>query len=289
MNKTEYIVRQMAKTNKKNYENYVVTRIWHLLNNLDIKFVTQQHVTRPESRALTDMYFPQLKIHIEVDEGHHFDSDGKQVKQDAVREADIINATGHELIRINVCGVAIEDINREIDEAVKTIRTKFDLVKPAPWDIEAQYSPQTYIDKGSISVDDNVAFRTIADACNCFGHSYSGFQRGFTKHPNEERMLWFPKLYANNDWENEISLDENEIYEKNIRDQKAYFNKYKNEPKHRKERVVFARVRSSLGDVMYRFKGVYKLDLADSEVKRKFVYKRTATSVNTYPPRLAGR
>lgn len=44
MNKKEYIIRQIAKTNKKNYENYVVTRIFHLINRLDIKFVTQQYV-----------------------------------------------------------------------------------------------------------------------------------------------------------------------------------------------------------------------------------------------------
>lgn len=282
MNKTEYIIRQIAKTNKKNYENYVVTRIWHLLDNLDIKFVTQQHVSSPDKRALTDMYFPQLKIHIEVDEGHHFDSGGERVHQDAVREADIINATGHELIRIKVSDMAIEEINEEIDKVVKTIKTKFDSISPTPWDIEAEYNPQTYIDRGSISVDDNVAFRTIADACNCFGHSYSGFQRGFTRHPKEERMLWFPKLYANNDWENEISLDENEIYEKNIKDQRAYFEKYKNDPDQSRERLVFARARSNLGDVMYRFKGVYKLDFVASDASRQFVYKRTEKSVKTY-------
>lgn len=284
MNKTEYIIRQMAKTSKKNYENYVVTRIWHLLNNLNIKFVTQQHVSRPGGRALTDMYFPQLKLHIEVDEGQHFDSKGNQVNQDAIREADIINATGHEIRRINVTVENIKDINDEIDSVVNFIKTKFDSEKPLPWDIEAEYNPQTYIDKGVISVDDNVAFRTITDACNCFGHSYRGFQRGYTKHAKEERMLWFPKLYTNNDWENEISLDENEIYEKNIKNHKEYFESAKNDLSQCKERLVFARVKSNLGDVMYRFKGVYKLDLADSENKGKFVYKRTGNSAKTYPP-----
>lgn len=41
MVKLKYIIKQLSKTNKKNYENYVVTRIWHKLNDLDYKFVTQ--------------------------------------------------------------------------------------------------------------------------------------------------------------------------------------------------------------------------------------------------------
>lgn len=32
MQKYNFIKKQLAKTNKKNDENYVVTRIWHLLN-----------------------------------------------------------------------------------------------------------------------------------------------------------------------------------------------------------------------------------------------------------------
>ena len=58
MTKKEFIVRQLAKTNKKNYENYVVTGILHRLADPQVKFVTQQHITRPGGkRALTDMYF----------------------------------------------------------------------------------------------------------------------------------------------------------------------------------------------------------------------------------------
>lgn len=41
--KKEFVLKQLAKTNKKNYENYVITRIFHLLNDLDIKFITQQY------------------------------------------------------------------------------------------------------------------------------------------------------------------------------------------------------------------------------------------------------
>lgn len=299
MNKTDYIIRQIAKSYKKKYENYVITRIWHLLNNLDVKFVTQQHVTRLDGRALTDMYFPQIQLHIEVDESQHFNIDGSQIEQDIVREADIINATGHEIKRISIFTKcvegdiekcvenSIENINHQIDGVVnfikKQIESKVDTKTLHPWDIEAEYNPKTYITRGQISLDDNVAFRTIADACNCFGHDYQGYQKAFAKHAVEEKMLWFPKLYENEDWDNEISLDEVEIYEKNKTDHNAYFERAKNIQDNLKERITFARVKSNLGDVMYRFKGVYKLDLSASESAGKVIYKRTSTNVKTYP------
>ena len=71
MTKLEFIARQLAKAQRKRYEHYVVNRIWTLLSDTSIKFVTQQFVARPEGRAMTDMYFPQLATHIEVDEGFH--------------------------------------------------------------------------------------------------------------------------------------------------------------------------------------------------------------------------
>ena len=46
MTKKEYIKRQIARTNKKDYENYVVTRIIHKIDDLGVKFTTQQYVKR---------------------------------------------------------------------------------------------------------------------------------------------------------------------------------------------------------------------------------------------------
>jgi very-short-patch-repair endonuclease len=72
MDKKEFIIRQLARTSNKKYEAYVVNRIVHLLDDISIKFITQQYVTRPEGRALTDLFFPQFNLHVEVDEGQHF-------------------------------------------------------------------------------------------------------------------------------------------------------------------------------------------------------------------------
>ena len=46
MKKYNFIKKQLSKTNKKNDENYVVSRIWHLLNNPDVKMITQQYIVR---------------------------------------------------------------------------------------------------------------------------------------------------------------------------------------------------------------------------------------------------
>jgi len=281
LTKTDYIIRQLARAEKKKYENYVVTRIWHLLDNQNVKIVTQQYVSRPEGRAMTDLYFPQLGIHIEVDEKQHFNSLGERVAHDNVREADIINATNHEILRVKVAEESIEAINRQVDEVLMRIREKIMSVQPI-WDFDADFNPATYIAKGKIAVDENVAFRTVVDALCCFGRPPKSIQRGFVKHPKEDRMIWFPRLFLNKDWDNRLSCDEEEISERKLMGHDEFFKEKISDVKHQKERLVFAKVKSNLGDVMYRFKGVYKLDVPLSLERSESVYKRVAKEVKTY-------
>lgn len=284
MNKAEFIIRQLKRAHGKGFESYVITRIWHLLNRTDIKFITQQYVSRPDgSFALTDLFLPQLRMHVEVDEPQHFTKEKFYTERDAIREADIVSSTGHDIRRIDVDGKSIEDINNQIELLLKEIKEIIKTRKIPAWDYESEYNPETYILRGSISVADNVSFRTIADACNCFGYSYKGCQRAFVKHLFEQKMLWFPKLYENAQWENHISSDENEIYELE-KNNPNYLQKALSTPRHGLERIVFARVRSNLGDVMYRFKGVFKLDPTKSQEKGFAVYLKQSNQCRTYQP-----
>lgn len=282
MDKLEYIARQISRARKKRYEHYVVTRIWHLLNDLTVKFTTQQYVKRPDGRALTDMFFPQLKIHIEVDEGFH----KNQIDWDKLREADIINATGHQVVRVDVTK-DIESVNQEIDTIVKKlIDTKNSLSDFKPWDLEAETNPQTYVDKGSIELSDDCAFRTMVDAANCFGNNYKpkGVWSGGAKHPNEtDKIIWFPKLYRNNEWNNSISDDEKVITEISAETDKIKSHIDSVISSKIYLRVVFARVKSPLGDIMYRFKGLYKFNQKDSNYNNGLIWERVAESVSTYP------
>lgn len=277
--KTEYIIRQLGRTKNKKFEMYVVNRVINLINDLDIKFVTQQYVLRPDGCALTDLYFPQFNLHIEVDEAHH----KQNIESDKIREADIINATEHTLIRIDVNKTIIE-INSQIDLVVDKIRTlKKEQVNFKPWDIEAEFNPETYIKLGYIDIQDNVAFKTIADGCNCFGHNYKGYQRAGAIHAIDKSILiWFPKLYKNNGWNNSLSPDEMTIIEKPLTNKyDEHIVKYlENIGKYHTKRIVFARVKDNLGNVLYRFKGLYELDEKSSLVEGR-IWNRLATRVET--------
>lgn len=282
MDKKEYIIRQLGRTKNKKYEAYVITRIIHLLNDFTIKFVTQQYVTRPEGRALTDLYFPQFGLHIEVDEGQHFND--INIEADRLRDADIVNATGHKIIRVDVTKT-FEEINYQINEIVEKIQQMKLNSSFISWDIDSEFDPQTYIQKGYIDIADSVAFKTIKDACNCFGHNYTGYQRAGASHPDPDILLWFPKLYPNGEWDNQISSDEAVIIERNEDEDKAKIhitNHLENKEKYKHKRIVFARVKGSLGDVLYRFRGMYQLDTKKSNEKEGLIWRRIATRVNTY-------
>lgn len=280
MNKLEFISRQFSKAEKKRFEHYVVTRIWHILNDLSIKFVTQQYVSRADGRALTDMFFPQLHIHIEIDEGHH----KRQIEKDKSREADIINATGHEVLRVDVTK-DIDEINSKISEIVEHIKVKKNSTQNfKSWNIEAEFNTKTYIDKGFINLDDDCAFKTMVDAANCFGNNYKtkGIWNGTAKHPKEHgKIIWFPKLYKNRKWNNSISNDEREIRE--ISENSELVKKHiDNVLKEDFNRIVFVRVKSPLGDIMYRFKGEYEIDRNLTNYKDGLLWRRVSKMVKTY-------
>jgi very-short-patch-repair endonuclease len=281
--KTEYIIKQLGRTKNKKYEMYVVNRIINLINDFDIKFITQQYVSRPNGFALTDLYFPQFEIHIEVDEPHH----KKNIIPDKIRESDIVNATGcSDPIRINVDKTILE-INNQIDNVVKKICELKQKQQSSfvAWDIEAEFNPDTYINLGYIDIKDNVAFHTIADGCNCFGHNYKGYQRAGAKHTRYTDIgLWFPKLYSNKDWNNYENSDQTIITEepkteKYINFTKKYLENIDNELS---KQIVFARVKDNLGNILYRFRGMYELDKEQSINSYSLVWNRIETRVETF-------
>nr|WP_286393892.1 restriction endonuclease [Acinetobacter indicus] len=307
---SDYVIRQLGKTKNKRYEAYVISRIIHLLNDFSLKFVTQQYVRRTDTQiALTDLYFPQLGIHIEVDEGHHFitrknlnysshASDQplyhlQQSENDAIREQDIINVTGHLILRINVFkgtdnqSITLDNIHAQIDDVVEKIKAKKKkmLIEGTfkPWEPEKEFLPQTYINLGYISLADNVIFKNQVDACNCFGYTYKGWQRGGVNHPHEpDTLIWFPRLYPNDKWINSISSDGLCITEKSTDEKitQLKINEWKNG---KQKRIVFARVKDNLNSrAMYRFMGVFKLKSAD--LSTGAIWERISDSTPTYPP-----
>jgi len=274
MTKRDYVIRQIAKTNKKNYENYVVTRLYHRINRDDIKFITQQYVNRPEGYALTDIYFPQLCLHIEIDEPFH----EKQQFLDINRETDIIQATNHDIFRIKISD-DLPGINQQIDEVVNKILKRIEKSEVTgvwePWDLEKEFNPEYYRGKGYLDVSEQPAFRRIVDACNCLGQQYEAVQQAWFKskiYPGH--YLWFPKFYENEDWDNRISNDGKVIIErcKNPDHYEAWFTSIIS---NKAKRITFPRSIDNLGFRLYKFAGIFETDTKASSFEHGIVYRQT--------------
>lgn len=274
MDKKDFITRQFQRTHNKRFENYILTRIWHGINSLDVKMITQQYIKREECKcALLDASIPQFNLGIEVDEGHHKHSDN--IVLDELREKDVIKATNCRMFRIDAT-LYIEKIHENCDDIVSLIKEKMDEPQFKPWDLE-EYNPQTYIKQGYISSEEDVAFRNITDALKCFGIYYKGYQKATIPHPTLSNVeICFPKLFNHGEWINTIDASEETIYEKNV-----------DSDKHEKQlslwikseknvRYVFAYSKDSLGLTLYRFKGEFTLNKEATLRKRMAVWERTA-------------
>jgi len=274
----EYIIKQISKTNKKNFENYVITRIWHGINQNDIKFTTQQYVTRPNGHALTDMFFPQFDLHIEIDEPFH----NKQKELDINRETDIIEATNHKIERIKITD-DINFINEQVDKIIKEIKDlRIEKIRNKtykPWDLEQEFNPNFHREKGYLDIEENPAFRTILDASNCLGQNYKGVQRAWFKSKvYDNHNLWFPKFYENADWDNKMVDNGKTIIEKcKIEGRKdTHYYDLINSPI---KRIVFPRSIDNLGFILYKFKGIFETDKERSSPENGMVYKRIDTRI----------
>ena len=285
--KLEFILAQMSKARNKSYEAYVVNRMWTRLNSDEIKMICQQHITRPEGRALTDIYYPQIGVHIEIDEAHHLN----QIEADAQRTADIIDATSHEIWRIPIIkdGSVIElnALNSLIDHFADEVLLRIKKAKSnrtfKPWNLE-EHTTQYWIDKGQIELTDDCSFHYNHEAANCFGLNLNkgSIWTGGRSLPHPHKYIWFPKLYQNGKWLNEVIDDT--IVERYIEDglpvQHPGFDAIIKDPK-QNERIVFAHVKDNLGSVAYRFKGLFKLDVEESTKQKELIWKRQNTSVTT--------
>ena len=288
--KKEYILAQLSRTNKKNYENYIITRIIHLLNDLDIKFVTQQYFKRPDGNfGLTDLYFPQFNLSIEIDEDHH--SNVCSMQKDKIRDRDYLvatkNLTQHPKEwspkRIKAYNdYSINMINSQVDEVVKYIQDKKkELQNFTVWDPNREF---TYEDVDIFNVEDQIVFKRIVDAINYFrnkSNKYQGYQSAAAETMDGKRILWFPKLFKNKDWNNSISKDEKWIEEIPISLSKGkdHLNKILSSES-KQNRIVFAKVKDNLGFINYKFKGYYQLDVIVSKKKGYCCYERKSTSVS---------
>ena len=283
MKKYNFIKKQLSKTNKKNDENYVVTRIWHLLNNPDVKMITQQYIVRDiqtRKYALADIYFPQLNVIVEIDEPYHLSRD--MVLSDTMRQHDIVQALECRVFRVKVTDNLLE-MNERIDAIVHEIKQYIQSTSFKPWDVESEYNPMTYVKRGYLDASEHTAFKTVKDCCNCFGAGYKGLQGSGAKHKFQNNIdIKALKFYPNGEWDNELDADENFFteYHLNPETNAAYLQKRLYEL--RQELALFAHVRSEFGGFEYVFKGWYKVNHEKSLQLNKVCYDRISKIIPTY-------
>jgi hypothetical protein len=271
--KTRYIVRSLSKIARKEWELFVVSRVVHGIDE-DIEFVCQQLVRRPDgSRALTDLFFPQFNLHLEVDEPFH----SKQVNADEKRTQDIVGVTGHCIERISVLNAqeepkSLDVLRGEVDDFVERLRSKrlahISSGTFQPWDWENRYSARSVLDRGYMDVNDNIMFRTQVEAMKCFGFEGRGWQKGAWTIPDgSEDWLWFPRLYEHFIWKNELTPDGQRIFQRALSEEGVLsISKQMQDAGKNPDRnvIVLAKARDPLGLNLLRYVGTFRVNFSES-------------------------
>ncbi|MDM8322574.1 restriction endonuclease [Bifidobacterium pullorum] len=275
--KLTYLVRTLSRTKRKDYENYVINAVWNRLGIPDLKPVSQQLIRRDNRHHyLIDLYFPQINVGVECDEAYH---QGRR-EADDVRDYTIgrilssITDDSYVPKRIDV-SQPYEVVEQKIDETVACIRQK---VKEArekgsftPWTGKSPCR-EDFLDKGVIDVDDDISFRTIADAVNFVcgtdkkRYQLTTFSRvEVTEMYDSRYKFWFPKLAIDGHavargWNNQL-LPNGDIQEYNENDVNMSDKDEKFAPKKDSERrITFTRMHDIVtGMERYRFAGIFYL------------------------------
>ncbi|MBR5567708.1 MAG: hypothetical protein IKW27_03100 [Bacteroidales bacterium] len=259
--KLDYITRLLRKIRNKRFEAYVIQRIWDLLNDDSIRFVTQQYFKRDENGeyALTDLYLPQINMIVEIDEGQHIANE----HEDALRSEDIKQIKAVEGVcieRIALCdkntlkAFTMAEVHQQIDDVVEKIKDAVEQLgnQFQPWDDEL-WTPEYYKRKGYFRVSDDDYIKSIDDAAAVFDTKakHRGFLRaaGFDV-PNKENVIVWCPAKDNKQWSNKLEEegDKTFIYESNNDSQKRNEHLQNHVNKAGKEtRITFFREKDDLG------------------------------------------
>lgn len=272
--KLDYMTRLFAKISKKKTETYVISRIWHQLNDDRVKFVVQQYIRRTQDKyALADLYIPQLGIFVEINEPFHKNN----IEIDRIRNEEISQVTHSKPIVID-CDNSIEEIHSQIFEVVHQIKQAIidRGERFIPWDGGSTLTVEYHRKKGYLKVDESEYVRTIDEAFAIFGAKakHRGFLRvagaSVPDKPNE--IVWCPNS-GHRIWCNELSEDDLEIreYNRNEQSRSEHVKRYLSD---NQRRVTFFREEDELGFRFYRFVGVFELNKEKSEKENKCVWER---------------
>ena len=280
MDKLDYLRKVFAHTKGKTFENYVINQIWAKVEEFGLYPVTQQYVKRPKGYALIDLYFPQITFAVEVNENYH-----KGTKEsDEMRMEDIFSSIP-EIDPSNVNQDNYESVKAQIKDVVKKIENKVVELGPFRW--EENWKDKEYEEKlsvarkkGKLDVSDSIGFKRIQVTNDIFNmnmkEGYLQWGKSWFKRSDDE-YIWFPHLTKQKDWENSVSDDWNVITEKYIA--KGNLPRPEGDKSLDKKiiRYTFAKYKDTLGEVSYRFIGVFTIKEYSDKTR---VYRRIHTDMD---------
>lgn len=285
--KLDYMVRLFRTIRNKKYEAYVIQRIWDLLDDERILFVTQQYFKRQDndSYALADLYLPQIKLIVEVDESQHETDEHKIADEERTKQINLIEIDGSsvniEIKRVKIYknnkeSYSLSEVNAQIADIVNYIRAKIKGEGSAfkPWDGDNLMTPDYYKKKGYFKVSENDYIKSIDDAAEIFGTKakHRGYLRaaGFDVPGKDNTIVWCPAT-RKKEWENELKGQT--IYECNNNSQKRKIH-VKEQCQKDETRITFLRYKDDLGFNFYKFVGVFRINKKQSLKEKKCVWER---------------
>ena len=291
LSKANYVATSLSKIKHKRWELYVISRVIHLLNDLDVEFICQQAVLPDHGRRrFADLFFPQFNIYLEVNErgGHSKDVDQKL---DKIRQGEILRAVGARQEKIenfsfdeqgNVTDSTLDEINQKIDKFVALLKEhkQEQLLRDAfePWDPAKKYDPAKFLKKGYLDVSENPSFLTHRDALRCFGYSKGHYQRAAWRAASwKKAFVWFPHFIKHKDWLNAFTEDEKVIKEIMLSSDENTRQRIEASDT-RQVRYTFAKTRDKLGNTLYRFVGVFKTVSKSEDTLGRLVFKHEKIS-----------
>lgn len=281
--KLEYMERLFAKISKKKTESYVISRIWHQLDDDRVKFVIQQYIRRTQDKyALVDLYLPQLNIFIEINESYHKDKNDVLREIDKIRNEEILNVTHSKPIVID-CDCDITEIHRQVTDVVNLIRQRISELGDnfKPWDEANTLTVEYHRNKGYLKVEDNECLRTTEDVAAVFGTKpkHRGFLRasGAAVPNRKNEIVWWPNT-EHRLWCNLLSEKGMYIYEYPKAEDKRAEHLAHWLSATEETRITFLRYKDDLGFCFYRFVGVFRLDKEKSLQENKCVWERISDS-----------
>jgi len=258
----EWQALRLRKIVHKKFELWAITRIVHGLDDPEIEWVTQQAVPAREEgkRALLDLYSPQFRLAVEIDELQHVD----QVEQDRLRERHVIDTANVEFWRWKMQDIhTLDDARDRVDELVDDIRErKRAQIKEGtfvPFRFGRTSDPAEWIARGGVGIPDDARFRRHIDVARLFGKDLVMHRSGMLR-VSPTVQVWFPKLYPNQQWHNALLDDGRRIVQRLAVDVTAGV-----DPAPLpvgtgtgETRLVFAHYRDEFGRIYYRFVGAFE-------------------------------